>query len=193
MAHKFNPKNFAKLTRPDRLGTATPWEFLLATGLSAGMTFADIGCGPGFFTLPGAEIVSGVEGGDGMVYALDTEQDMLVELKKQTHAECIKIIQNKEESLPLEDSSVDYALLAYVLHELFDVPSFLKEIKRILKKNGIFVLIDWEAIQEEKGPPFADRISSKNTKELLIKAGFEVVEEKTLNPSHYFFVTKKTP
>ena len=47
-----------------------PENILDGIGLHPGMTFIDIGCGQGFFTIPAAKIV----GDSGKVYASDINQ-----------------------------------------------------------------------------------------------------------------------
>jgi len=44
-----------------------PYRLLRAAGLKPGQTVLEVGCGPGFFTIPTARIV----GEKGMVYAVD--------------------------------------------------------------------------------------------------------------------------
>ena len=56
-----------------RLGGVGPEEFLKNAGLRSGDTVVDVGCGPGFMTLPAAELV----GPNGRVYAVDIKQPML--------------------------------------------------------------------------------------------------------------------
>ena len=45
-----------------------PYKVLKAAGLKSGQKVLEVGCGPGFFTLPAARIV----GNEGSVYAIDT-------------------------------------------------------------------------------------------------------------------------
>ena len=45
-----------------------PYKILERAGLKPGQTVLEVGCGPGFFTIPAAKIV----GKEGKVYAVDT-------------------------------------------------------------------------------------------------------------------------
>ena len=187
MTHKFSPEKLEKLLRADRLGHITPEEFLREAGLKTGMTFMDIGCGPGFFTIPGAKVV----GDSGSVFALDTQEEMLNELRKRTDSGIIKIIKNEESVFPIESSSIDFALLVFVLHEVADTEKFLMEVRRVLKDGGVFVLVDWEELEEESGPPMAERVSRERARQYLTHAGFAVRDEKALNPSNYRIIAIK--
>ena len=181
MPHKFNPEGIERLLRPDRLGAVNPEEFLRSEGLKNGMTFADVGCGPGVFSTPASRIV----GKNGVVYAIDTQDEMLRELKRRGDAENIKAVKSVENSIPIEDGVSDFVLLAYVLHEAESKDVFLKEARRILKPGAILLLLDWEKRVEENGPPFEDRLSREETLGYLREAGFSIETVSSFGESHY--------
>ena len=112
--HKFDPKKIDILISEERKKELDPSKYLKEKGLKKGMAFADIGCGPGFFVFPASEIV----GKTGRVYALDTQQEMLNELKKRRPSENIIILKSEETELPVQDKAVDIAIMVFVLHEV---------------------------------------------------------------------------
>ncbi len=179
--HKFNPKNIDILISEERKKELDPLKYLKEKGLKKGMAFADIGCGPGFFVFPASEIV----GKKGKIYALDTQQEMLNELKKRKPLENVFVLKSEETKLPVQDNSVDIALMVFVLHEVHHPVGFLKEVKRILKSDGKLIVIDWEKKVEEKGPPFEERVPKEKAKEIFQQAGFKKIETGSLNSSHY--------
>jgi ubiquinone/menaquinone biosynthesis C-methylase UbiE len=181
--HKFDPANRARLLSDERRRELDPLKFLQSNGLSSGMTIADIGCGPGFFTLSAAEIV----GADGKVYAIDTEELMLEELKKRNTPGNVTIVQSDEHHIPLEDYSCDFALLAFVLHEAKEKGTFLNEAKRLLRVEGRLLLIDWEKKVEERGPPFEERVGMEEAASLVEASGF-IIEERGNLTSSYFTI-----
>ncbi len=185
--HKFDPKRIDILISEERKKELDPLKYLKEKGLKKGMAFADIGCGPGFFVFPASEIV----GSSGKAYALDTQQEMLNELKKRGPSENVVALKSEETKLPVEDKAVDMALMVFVLHEVHHPVDFLKEVKRILKPNGKLIVIDWEKRLEEKGPPFEERIPKEKAKEIFAQAGFKKIETNSLNPSHYEVVGRK--
>ncbi len=187
MAHKFDPQHIEKLLNAERVKDINPKELLASTGLKPGQVFADVGCGPGFFTLPGAELV----GAGGRVYAIDTQQEMLDALKNRNPPPCVYIVRSEEETIPLKDAEADFVLLAYVLHEAQDQTAFLKEIMRILKVGGRLLVIDWKKLKEEKGPPVEERLTEEQTEGFLKKAGFVNSLTSSLNQSHYKIVAFK--
>lgn len=179
--HKFNPAHIGKLLRKDRLGLATPEELLRSLGLKQGDTLADVGCGPGFFAIPGATII----GPGGRVYAIDTQKEMLEALKKQGLPDNVVPVESTEQSIPVKNGCADMALIAFALHEAADRALFIKEVKRVVKRGGIIVVLDWKKQEEEHGPPVADRLTEDEVKTLLTTAGLSAVEAAPLNESHY--------
>jgi ubiquinone/menaquinone biosynthesis C-methylase UbiE len=185
--HKFDPENIDILIGEERKKEIDPFRYLNEKGLKGGMVFADIGCGPGFFVFPASEIV----GKHGTVYAIDTQQEMLNELRKRNPSKNVVTLRSEETILPVDSTSVDIAIMVFVLHEVHHPVDFLMEVKRILKPSGRLIVIDWEKKVEEKGPPFEERLPKERTKEVFQQAGFEKIESNSLNPSHYEVTGKK--
>jgi len=187
--HKFNPAHIGRLLGGGRLRDVKPRQLLLEEGLKRGDVFIDIGCGPGFFTLPAARIL----GTKGLAYAVDTEPRMLTELKKRNPPANLKCILSSESVVPLPDNTGDFLLLVHVIHEAEDKAAFLRELNRLLKPGGQVLVIDWKKRHEEHGPPIWDRVTLKELTALLKEAGFKGIKSKPFinNPSHYRVIAKK--
>lgn len=185
--HKFEPKHTARLLSKEREEALSPKRLLEEAGLKEGGTLADIGCGPGFFTLPAAMIV----GEKGRVFAVDTQQEMLDQLKTRKPPKNVTLVKSGESFVPIDDSSVDLVLIAFVLHEAERKGLFLKEIKRITKPKGAVLVIDWKRKKEEHGPPVEERLTAKAVGELLREAGFKGIKASSLNASHYRISARK--
>lgn len=190
MAHKFNPKDIEKLDNPKRRQAMPPIETLLKLGLQPGDSFADIGCGIGYFTLPASEIV----GENGKVFAVDTSETMLDELEKRVKSHPYKnIIRIKsdeyEPAVPPYAST--FAFLANVLHEIDDKDRFLTQLHGILKENGKIALIDWEKKEMPMGPPFQHRLDKMEVEELLLKNGFTHVRHLQIHENFYAVTASK--
>ncbi len=185
--HKFNPQHIHKLMSEDRAMEIRPESLLRKAGLKRGGVFVDAGCGPGFFTMPGAAIV----GGAGKVYALDTQAEMLDALKERRPPRFVVPLKCDESALPVADCEADLALLAYMLHETVDKRRFLREVLRILKTNGKLVIIDWKRIKEDKGPPIEERLTELDVAIHVRSAGFEKVSVRSLNASHYMILASR--
>lgn len=186
MAHKFNVKQAANLDKAERLQQLPPYPILYDAGLTAGMTVVDIGCGGGFFTLPAAEIV----GSHGKVLALDISTTMLQRLKQKNPPAHVLLIHSMEDIFPVASATIDFLVLAFVIHEAEDPAIFLREIRRLLQLPGKLLLIDFEKIEEEKGPPKSERIAKEDAIDLLIEAGFDIDKVTKLTLSHYQIIAK---
>jgi ubiquinone/menaquinone biosynthesis C-methylase UbiE len=106
-----------------------------------GDTVADIGCGPGFFTLALAEMV----GAEGRVIAIDLQKGMLD--KVEAAAQRLKILprivlhQSREDKLEVA-AKIDFALAFWMVHEVVDIRSFFAEIFTMLKPNGLLLMVE---------------------------------------------------
>ncbi len=185
--HKFEPKNTARLLSKEREEALAPKRLLEEAGLKDGDTFADIGCGPGFFTLPAADVV----GKSGRVFAVDTQGAMLEQLKSRKPPKNVTLVKSGESSIPIDDSAADLAFAAFVLHEAEKANLFLAEIKRITKPGGAVLIIDWKKKKEEHGPPVEERLTAGAVEELLREAGFRGIKASSLNASHYRVYARK--
>ncbi|MGZ4198870.1 MAG: class I SAM-dependent methyltransferase, partial [Thermoleophilia bacterium] len=109
--------------------------------VEAGDTAVDLGCGPGFFTLPMAEMV----GPGGRVVAVDLQAAMLDRLRLRAEraglAARITAHQCTAETIG-ELPAADVALAFYMVHEVPDVARFLGEVSGALKPGGRFLLVE---------------------------------------------------
>jgi 2-polyprenyl-3-methyl-5-hydroxy-6-metoxy-1,4-benzoquinol methylase len=106
-------------------------------GLREGQTILDYGCGPGIFTIPAAEIA----GAKGTVYAFDVRPQPLERVRgKAENAGLTNIrtilAENSSLSTGLQDESTDVILVFDMMHAVIDKQGLLKELHRVLKKNG---------------------------------------------------------
>lgn len=113
-----------------------PYKALNAAGLEPGQVVLEVGCGPGFFTVPAAEIV----GEEGKVYALDINPLAVdrvrqrIEEKRVTNVETV-LADAADTGLP--DQSFDLIFVFGLLHPIGDQEAMLTELDRLLKPTGI--------------------------------------------------------
>jgi 2-polyprenyl-3-methyl-5-hydroxy-6-metoxy-1,4-benzoquinol methylase len=116
---------------------------LLAALLSPGLCIADLGCGTGGM-LP--LLATGAQ----RVYGVDREAAML-----EVAAERVALLPQVElrrgllGALPLDDHSVDLCLCALVLHHVADPAPVFAQVRRVLRPDGRFVLLDMVAHDRE--------------------------------------------
>ena len=105
--------------------------------IPAGVAVADVGCGPGHFTVPIAELV----GPEGKVYAADSDPKSIQVLKgKLDGREMQRRVQAEIASAAnlefVPNASVDFVFANDVLCCMADHAGAVAEIKRILKPQG---------------------------------------------------------
>lgn len=169
--HRFNPKKADKLIDPKREKLLNPQKVLDLLDVNQGETVVDLGAGNGFFTLPIAKRTNET------VYAIDIEPQMLELLKERSQlseVKDIKTVVSDIEEIKLENSIADKVIVAFVLHEVPNLEKVLNEIKRISKPNFSLLILEWEAIESEVGPPLHDRIASKELANVVESSGYEV-------------------
>jgi len=191
MAHKFNPKQFSKLDNEWRRSNMPPVETLKVLGLTSHDILADIGSGIGYFTIPAVEVI-----GIKKAYALDTSEEMLSELKFRTKevpsaTSKIELVLTDEYDLKLPQSTVTFALMVNVLHEIDDKPLFLEKINEITKAGGKLAIIEWMKILTESGPPLDHRIGLDETSETILNAGYQILSTHEFADQFYGVVAEK--
>ncbi len=143
--------------------------------LKPGMTVLDLGCGSGNYALAMAEQLQT----PGRIIAVDLWQEGLASLRQA--AESIDTVPIDIHSadirgkLPIADDSIDLCLMATVLHDLVhesDDTTFLYEISRVLKANGVLAIAEFKKQDGPPGPPKAIRLRLEEVSALLLKAGF---------------------
>lgn len=101
----------------------------------------DIGCEDGFWSYVFAREV----GLDGLVYALDIEEQWVTYVQEQSEKRGLSQIEAIEclpDDTTLEDESVDVIFFANTIHHIDDIPAYTKHLYRILKPGGRYIVID---------------------------------------------------
>jgi ubiquinone/menaquinone biosynthesis C-methylase UbiE len=161
-----------------------PEAILAGIGLKGGLTFADIGCGDGFFALPAARIV----GKNGQVYGLDVNASLIAALKDQTAREGLDNLQltvgRAEESLVC-DRCADIVFFGIALHDFQDPSKVLANARKTVKPTGKLVNLDWKKEPMELGPPPGIRFDVAKAADLIKGAGFIIEKIEDSGPYHY--------
>ena len=149
-----------------------PTKTLRGLGLKRGMSFLDVGCGPGYFSIPAC----GVVGKYGRVLACDISPVMITELRKAAKERGYAHLtakRSQDSQLPFPDANADFTLIAFVLHGVADIQPLLAESWRAMKKNAAITLIEWHKKAMDMGPPLAARFKPEELVAELSKAGFQ--------------------
>ncbi len=122
-----------------------PRRIIERSGMRAGMTVLELGCGSGAFT----PFVARAIGAEGRLLALDIQPKMLRQLERKLSAPQFSDIRNviptlgSAYALPFTDSFFDLVYLVTVFQEIPDKGRALREARRVLKKGGILAITEF--------------------------------------------------
>jgi ubiquinone/menaquinone biosynthesis C-methylase UbiE len=177
---RFDPSQAHRLDAPERLQWLPPAEVLKALRLQPGESIADIGAGTGYFSLPMAKEI----GARGIVYAVDSQEEMLALLKKKVAHHCagnLHLAQAEAGSTGLADGCCDLVFMANVWHEFPDRAVVLRECLRILKRPGRVAVLDWRPdVERMAGPPLDHRIRAADAAAELRATGLKDITERNI-------------
>jgi len=185
--HKFDPARAERLLAEDRASMHPPQDVLALLDLHPGQIVADIGCGPGFFTLPIARRVQP----DGRVIAVDIVPELLALLRQRVAAADIAHVDSRlseESHFPVDSESCDRLLAAFLLHELADPAAFMREVRRVLRPGARGLAVDWGPQESPVGPSLDVRVPPGRAADWLRAAGLTPDPAVDLGPYSYAVV-----
>ena len=186
---KFDPDNNDILVSRERRQVLDPSRLLSLLPIMSHHWVADIGCGPGYFSVPFAKYLF-----DGKLFALDIQKEMLEATRQAVeavHLTNVELVLSKETKLPIDDEVLDGALASFVLQEASRPSMLLKEARRCLKKSGWLIILEWQKREMDEGPPVSQRISEPELRAMTEKLGFRFRALRNLNGSQYMMLVRK--
>jgi ubiquinone/menaquinone biosynthesis C-methylase UbiE len=117
---------------------------LFGAYVTDGMYVLEPGCGPGYFTLPLAEMV----GPEGRVIGLDVQEKMLDIVRRRAQkaglADRVELRVVQDRSLGNRDleGRMDLAVAMHMVHEVPDQEAFLRDVYSFLKPGGRLYVVE---------------------------------------------------
>jgi ubiquinone/menaquinone biosynthesis C-methylase UbiE len=177
----------AEFESQERDSHQKPDEVVAALKLRSSDRIADIGAGTGYFSRRFAKAA-----GEGTVYAVDLEPNMLRYVAKRARAEGQK---NVVPVLALPDSpmlppgSVDVIFICNTIHHIENRDAYYRILKESLAPGGRLAIVDFRKdAQLDEGPPLEMRLDRGDLERELSQAGFRLAEEHGFLPDQYFVV-----
>lgn len=171
-----------------------PKKVLGQVHIDHGMVVADFGSGTGAYSLLLAEIV----GGAGKVYAYDIQKDLLNNIKSEASRRGLDNLQvvwadlDEPNSTNLKEETVDRVFIINVMFQIEDKKALIRESKRILKRNGMVVVVDWSESFGGLGPRNVDVVSREVMERIFAEEGFIFAKEIDAGEHHYGLIFKKS-
>ncbi|MDA1279946.1 MAG: class I SAM-dependent methyltransferase [Chloroflexi bacterium] len=179
------------LLHPTIEETYDPQAMIALVPIHADQKVADIGSGPGWLTVPLAKYLY-----MGTCYAVDTDEKMLEHVREQgkkAKLGNIETVVSQENSVPLDDESLDGVVFSSVLSEVFRHKTLLKEGFRLLKKSGWMAIVEWLPADAKikVGPPASKRLVQQELRESAEALGLKTLFSRQLSPHRYIIVARK--
>ena len=177
-----------RLLDPDRAKKLDPFLILILSDINLHSTVADIGCGPGFFTLPLAKYLV-----TGKLFALDIDDEML-EACRDRVAEArlgnVEFLKCDEFEFPLDSGSLDGAFMAFVIQQSPDKPRLMRAVRELLRPNAWCTILEWYKKETETGPPVERRVDPPELQIIAEEAGFRYVRSRDMNGEQYMMILR---
>ena len=169
-------------------------KLFAAIQLNQGMTFLDVACGYGYYSIAASHYV----GEKGIVYAVDLWKEGIDHLSNHIKEKKIKNIQpilaDATKKIPVKNLSIDSCLLSTVLHDFIlekTEVGVLNEIHRVLKPAGRFAVIEFKKIASKPGPPIEIRITPEQVEKKVTPYGFQLLKTIEIGEFNYLSLFEK--
>lgn len=184
-ANQMNPYG-ARFINPDAL--------IGELDIRPGMKVAHFGCGTGYFTFAAARAV----GPEGEVSAFDILEHKVDLVRGQARvlglnnisAQRANLEENEGSKLPAE--SMDWVLLINMLYQSDKKSRIIGEAKRVLKKDGRILVVEWNAQELLFGPAKNSRASREDLIKIVRKYGLGISQEVEAGQFHWGMVVVKS-
>jgi ubiquinone/menaquinone biosynthesis C-methylase UbiE len=165
--------------RRRKVGRAYDMALEIARAIPRGSNVLDVGCGNGFI----AHHLSAMLGTNVIGIDVMPATDASIDYRRYDGAK-----------LPLSDDAVDAVLLCYVLHHAQDILGLLRDIKRVLRPNGLVVIYEdipetmWDrficwthSLRWRKRSGACTFSDESGWRTIFAETGFEIVRERQLS------------
>ncbi len=191
---RFSPKDFeafvGRMLDPDRTQWQKPTRVVKALGIRPGSVVADVGAGPGYFTVPLARAV----GASGRVFAVDPGLPHLERLRERLMTSGVRNVSpilSRGDDPHLPARTCDVVLVVNTYHHFPSGPAFLRRAAEALRPGGVLAGIDFEKRETPVGPPVDHRVSREEFLRDAARAGLRLVAEHRFLPYQYFVILKR--
>jgi ubiquinone/menaquinone biosynthesis C-methylase UbiE len=184
---RFDPQKRQELQNAEREARWQPRLLLQRLRIQPGQAVLELGCGPGFWTLPLAELV----GETGTIWALDVSQEMLDTLAERRPPAQVRLLRSELPIIDLPEASVDWIWAAFVVHEVEPLDDLMAEMRRVLRPGGRAAILEWRPQAEHSdGPPCHHRLEAETILDQFKGAGFDCLPQDWQHEDAYLILAR---
>ncbi len=185
-----NADRAARWLSPDRERELDPFNVINYMPIDPYDRVADIGCGPGYFTIPLAKYLV-----HGFLHALDTDEEMVEVTRRRVEASRLGHVQVQAcqpTEFPIEAGSLDGVFLSLVVHHHgLDREAFLKAVRELLRPRGWCIVLEWHGEGGQDSHSHDHRIEPDDLRGLAQRSGFRFQGWRKLNDAQYMATLRK--
>lgn len=186
-------EDFMLFNNPRREKWERTSEIMEVLRIESGMEVADVGSGPGYYSFQYSDLV----GPEGRIYAIDTVKkhlEYIEEVAERHDISNIETVHTKSDSIDLPKNSVDLVTMVSLYHIIYltsmeEVKGrFVESIKKALRPDGRFVVVDNALVEAGKLPYHGPYIMRDLIIAQLYYYGFDLIEKYQFIPQRYVLV-----
>jgi len=188
-------EDFILFNNPRRNSWEKTDAILKLVDAKPGEVIADIGSGPGFFSV----LLSKAVGPEGRVYAIDVKYehlDFLDQYIQSQNLSNITTVRSAIDDIKVK-GPVDCAYMCSLYHIIYGVSSeperdkFLTSIRKALRPGGRFIVVDNGPVDKDKLPYHGPYITKELIVGQLAHYGFKLESSHQIIPQRYLLVFRK--
>ncbi len=172
------------LMSDERIADLKPDRVIAALMLPEDAIVADLGCGPGVFTVPLAQELR-----KGVVYAVDVEPQQLDALRQRLIEEDLHNVVPVLASFStphLPPALLSLVLLVDTYHHIEDRIEYFRRLRAVLRPGGRIAIIEHRPGEPGAGPPVEPGLPEGLRQEELRAAGFSLLRSFDIHEHHDF-------
>jgi SAM-dependent methyltransferase len=173
-----------RLLSPERIAELKPEEVVEALALPDDAAVADLGSGPGVFTIPLARHLK-----RGIVYAVDVEPRQLDALRARLLREHISNVVPVLASFStphLPPARLDLILLVDTYRHLRNRVDYFRRLRSALAPGGRVAILQYKPGDLPMGPPADQKLTRRQVHDEMQAAGFGLLKEFNILRYHDF-------
>lgn len=172
------------LMSDERITDLKPDRVVAALMLPEDAIVADLGSGPGVFTVPLAKALR-----RGIVYAVDVEPQQLDALRQRLIEEDLHNVVPVLASFStphLPPARLNLVLLVDTYYHIEDRIEYFRRLRAVLRPGGRIAIIEFKAGEPANGPPVEASLPEGLRQEELQAAGFSLLKAFDIHEHHDF-------
>jgi ubiquinone/menaquinone biosynthesis C-methylase UbiE len=181
---------YDKNTRKHRIGEMQEYANETLKHIKEGATVLDIATGPGFMPIELAKI------GNFNITGMDISADFIEICKTNAKNENVRVdfVQGNVSALPFEDNAFDFVFCSAAFKNFKEPIKALNEMYRVLKNDGIALIIDMNrAVSKEMLQAEAERVSKSGFERWFMKITFKQLGKAAYTKDEFHSMIKDVP